>query len=368
MRTAQACAGRCWTTVALSVALGTMDVVTWNFSPSPFSNLANATSGQTPVPAPTKVSTRLVRTAMEETLRAYTRKELEEVLPEELDLTWNLEVAPSEVDYKRDLIRGYVGDQDLRGLIGLARRIVAELDVDTTHLKSLLDAYDRGGGVGTPAKNLIFAANGPKPELVLRDAVNNDIEITRNAQYCLVYDRPIPADGLRYQHLIDWWREHEGVAADVDDRRVGRDLHQRLRASLGDNKAEQLLFDQYAHRYQDGAFDTPALIPQVYLHYDPQTQKARDRAGEGKELARQRMDFLILFSDRHRVVIEVDGKQHYAYDDQASPALYADMVKEDRRLRLDGYELYRFGGHEFIQPDASTMLDTFFDRLATKMR
>jgi hypothetical protein len=54
-------------------------------------------------------------------------------------------------------------------------------------------------GVVTPAKNLIFAANGPKPELVLRDAVNNDIEITRNGEYCLVYDRPIPADGLSFQ-------------------------------------------------------------------------------------------------------------------------------------------------------------------------
>jgi hypothetical protein len=35
------------------------------------------------------------------------------------------------------------------------------------------------GGV----KNLIFAANGPKPELVLRDAVNNDVEIARNGEF-----------------------------------------------------------------------------------------------------------------------------------------------------------------------------------------
>jgi hypothetical protein len=60
------------------------------------------------------------------------------------------------------------------------------------------------------------------------------------------------------------------------------------------------------------------------------------------------MDFLILFSSRHRVVLEVDGKHHYANGDTASPALYSEMVSEDRRLRLAGYEVYRFGGTKLI--------------------
>jgi hypothetical protein len=69
------------------------------------------------------------------------------------------------------------------------------------------------------------------------------------------------------------------------------------------------------------------------------------------------MDFLILFSSRHRVVLEVDRKQHYANGDTASPALYSEMVSEDRRLRLAGYEVYRFGGAELI-------LGNFFYRAA----
>jgi hypothetical protein len=48
------------------------------------------------------------------------------------------------------------------------------------------------------------------------------------------------------------------------------------------------------------------------------------------------------------VVLEVDGKQHYANGDTASPALYSQMVSEDRRLRLAGYEVYRFGETELI--------------------
>jgi hypothetical protein len=49
------------------------------------------------------------------------------------------------------------------------------------------------------------------------------------------------------------------------------------------------------------------------------------------------MDFLLLAPNGRRVVIEVDGKQHYAEGDKASPRLYSQMVAEDRRLQLRGY-------------------------------
>lgn len=40
------------------------------------------------------------------------------------------------------------------------------------------------------------------------------------------------------------------------------------------------------------------------------------------------------------------------------------MVREDRRLRLDGYEVYRFGGHELVDTDTGArMLNEFFDAL-----
>jgi very-short-patch-repair endonuclease len=64
----------------------------------------------------------------------------------------------------------------------------------------------------------------------------------------------------------------------------------------------------------------------------------------GGELARERMDFLMLLSDRRRLGIEVDGKQHHSEGDRPSPRLYSVTVAEDRRIRLTGYEVYRFGG------------------------
>lgn len=79
---------------------------------------------------------------------------------------------------------------------------------------------------------------------------------------------------------------------------------------------------------------------------------------------RQRMDFLLM-PGRRGVVLEVDGRHHYAGDDgRADPQRYATVVAEDRRLRLTGYEVYRFGGTEFTQRSvAAETLDKFFDEL-----
>ncbi|MDR6636969.1 hypothetical protein [Paenarthrobacter nitroguajacolicus] len=247
--------------------------------------------------APVRVSSRLFRNAIEEAfIYTYTRQDLEIVLAEELKLSWpNTDHQPSDNEYtKRDVIKGYTEGWDLPRLVALARRMVSDLEVTELRLAALtalLAEHDRGGGVGTPAKNLIFAANGPKPELVLRDALNNDIEIVRNGEYCLVYDQPIPADGLTYSDLIQWWRQRQGLTDNVSQRDVGLDLHDRLRTSLGDNSVELRVFDAYAARYKDNGFDIPALIPQVYLHFDPATQLSRRSAGQsGSPLARQRMD------------------------------------------------------------------------------
>ncbi|MEV4773090.1 hypothetical protein [Micromonospora humida] len=77
------------------------------------------------------------------------------------------------------------------------------------------------------------------------------------------------------------------------------------------------------------------------------------------------MDFLLLMRSRWRLVIECDGKQHYADDDgRASPRRYAEMVAADRELHLAGYEVVRFGGAEFqSQEQALPMLRRYFTRL-----
>ena len=132
-----------------------------------------------------------------------------------------------------------------------------------------------------------------------------------------------------------------------------------------DSEPEKKLFSTYYNHFSKVLGDKlPALIPQVYLHYDPYT--ARELNGV-KRLPRQRMDFLLLLSSYQRIVIEVDGVQHYSEkaDDVnvASPELYSDMVSADRELRLRGYELYRFGGYELTYGNTEELVINFFTNL-----
>lgn len=257
---------------------------------------------------------------------------------------------------KRLYVRSLIKDKSEGFLIDLAMRVIERYQSAT--LKGVLSKFT--GGVSGEVKNIIFAANGPKPELVLTDAVHNVIDIVANAEYCLVYDKPITSAGLLWKDLILWWKEKSGC----DDSQAERSLYSRLKISLG-SKVEELLFYAYYKDFRKQLGEKlPALIPQVYLHYDPKTLKEL----QGKRrIPRERMDFLILFSERDRVVLEVDGKQHYADGDVASPQAYARMVAEDRKLRLRGYEIYRFGGHELISTDeGQATLKNFFTLLFAK--
>lgn len=216
-------------------------------------------------------------------------------------------------------------------------------------------------GVDGTVKNLIFAANGPKPEIVFRDAVNNDIQIVRNGEYCLVFDKPLPKQGLLWKDLLVWWREQPGNER-LDPKTLENSLYRRLDASLIGSPPEQLLFRTYMRYFRKELGDSqPALVPQVYLHYDPYTIK---QLADGKNrLPRQRMDFLLLFSNQIRIVVEIDGQQHYSRNERASPPLYAGMVAEDRKLRLAGYEIYRFGGYELQEPKGPAIVIEFFQVL-----
>ncbi|MFF4240444.1 hypothetical protein ACFYYL_31600 [Actinomadura geliboluensis] len=221
-------------------------------------------------------------------------------------------------------------------------------------------------GMDGELKNIIFASVGAKPRIVLRDALENRIEIVKGEDDCLTYDRPLSSVGVTWGELIDWWRMRQSLDDSTPAVEVGRDLYGRLFRSL-ESKAEERLFKTYCGCFppHEAGIDFPALLPQVYLHYDPYTRRQRQSERRGDVLVRERMDFLMLLPGGVRVVVEVDGKHHYADKDTASPRLYSEMVAEDRELRLYGYEVYRFGGYELMQDEgvARDALRAFFGEL-----
>jgi hypothetical protein len=227
---------------------------------------------------------------------------------------------------------------------------------------SVYQPVDIREGVQERVRTLIFAANGPKPEIVIDDVLTGRFRITRNQQYCLVYDQEIGPEGLFLTQLVEWWAAiHPQLATES----VHRNLLERLRQSLSPSSPpEHMLWDTY-HSYASPTLGhhTPALLPQVYLHYDPRTRRER---GGNATLMRQRMDYLLLLPHTVRVVLEVDGVQHYADGDSPSPQLYAQMVAADRDLRLQGYEVYRFGGYELQGQVGQNVLTRFFQELFRK--
>jgi hypothetical protein len=218
-------------------------------------------------------------------------------------------------------------------------------------------ASTHAGKRGAP-KNLIFASS-VKPDLRFRDALDNDIEIVSNADQVLVYDRPIGAGGLLWRDLQAWW----ALSQDIDDPKEAKgSLYRRLLSSLPENSPPQRrLFEAYYKTFRKSAPDLPALIPEVWLHWDPKAAEQRGRDA----LLRFRMDFLLLLPHGTRLVIEVDGQQHYANPDtgKPDPRRYAQMMAADRELRLAGYEVFRFGGAELQTDDDEARAGSFFEAL-----
>ena len=77
---------------------------------------------------------------------------------------------------------------------------------------------------------------------------------------------------------------------------AARALGFRLRAALSSD-AERCLFDTYFRVYRPIlSLSLPALLPQVYLHYDPAIVK---QLRHRPPLPRQRMDFLLLLANKN---------------------------------------------------------------------
>lgn len=205
-------------------------------------------------------------------------------------------------------------------------------------------------------KNLIFAPLSNKPDIVIDDAIENDLKIVGNMGDCLFYNFESNADGLLWSTLVKWW-EPNAISENIQ-----KDLFSRLLNSL-ESKPEKDFFIQYYKIYEQKN-NLPALIPQVYLHYDPYAKNWR---GNNIIYTHQRMDFLLLLPNGVRIIIEIDGKQHYSEGDKASPQLYAEMAADTRELQLKGYEVYRFGGYEFMDIQQSRrMIHNFFEMLFKK--
>jgi very-short-patch-repair endonuclease len=185
--------------------------------------------------------------------------------------------------------------------------------------------------------------------------LDQQIEVMSSTGDVLRYDKPVGDEGLTWDELQAWWAELQGLANED----AKRSLWQRLRAAIpAESPPQRALFEQY-HEIYGKRNRLIALLPEVWLHWDPVTKRQRG----AEALPTQRMDFLMLLPGRRRVVLEVDGAQHYSEAGRPSPSVYAQTVRDDRDLRLSRYEVYRFSGHELLPQHARGTVSSFFERL-----
>lgn len=249
--------------------------------------------------------------------------------------------------------REYIDNSELVALINryIEHDYFKLVICDSIGDKNFYKCISTRAGVRGQVKNIIFAAKY-KPEIVFDDALNNDIRITKNEHQCLIYNRTIPSGGLMWDELVSWYAEENNLQNQNPEKAFIMRLSDCLDTSFKSLGAkagpETWMLQAYYELKKELNRDLPALIPQVYLYYDPQTLKQRGY----KLFEHQKMDFLMIFSHKERVVIEIDGKQHYAEGNTASPKLYADMMRAHREMSLFGYDVYRFGGYEFIGADS----------------
>lgn len=117
-------------------------------------------------------------------------------------------------------------------------------------------------------KNIIFAANAKKPDIVIDNALENSVKII-DVGDALVYSDGIPEDGITWRRLVNWYKQYEA-------NETQKALARKLVSSL-DSKPEKLFFKTYIEYILKEDRDLPALIPQVYLYYDPKTKDVRGK-------------------------------------------------------------------------------------------
>jgi hypothetical protein len=116
----------------------------------------------------------------------------------------------------------------------------------------------------------------------------------------LVFDEPIAAaTGLRWRDLQAWWICQQACQ---DEHAAKSSLYRRLRGCIpAQSPPQQRLFDLYYKIHGERSPDLPALLPEVWLHWDHKTVQQRG----AQALLGQRMDFLLLAPHHVRIVLEV---------------------------------------------------------------
>lgn len=235
-------------------------------------------------------------------------------------------------------------------LIGTAEAIAGDLKDSVTamaEINSLLEVLGNPPII-TEALCIVFATE-IKPDIVVKNVLKKEIEV-RGSGSGLVYMANTGKNPILWKDVLKWYEDefHDSL----DGFSAKESLKSKLLLSLSKaSPPEAIFFNAYCEATID-QYNSLALFPQVWMQYD--TRSASDRGGVSA-FKHQRMDFMLFLKKGKTLILEIDGRDHYAnklipkpkeckYDVYiADPDKYAEMMNEDRKMRFNGYEVLRYG-------------------------
>ena len=138
----------------------------------------------------------------------------------------------------------------------------------------------------------------------------------------------------------------------LSHRRIS-DLFQRL-ISLNQTEIEKIFLLSYAHSYEMISHQIPVLIPQAWIQWHSKSKQ--DLRSKFSSYADElyRVDF-VAFWNHKRFAILIDDISHYSKRIQgiwkADENSYSKRLKEDRKLRKEGWQVFRLSNWEVRKND-----------------
>jgi len=164
---------------------------------------------------------------------------------------------------------------------------------------------------------------------------------------------------LSFPHLFEMLQNSDTSGVSPDMKTLATNL-----VEMNQSKYEKEFFCSYARRYQSGIENVPVyakrfhvkemenvpvLIPQAWIQWHSQTKQNLRSQGSSYADDPYRVDFVAFWKDQ-RFVILVDGIEHYANRQNnrwdADEEKYSKRLKEDRKLRKEGWQVCRVSNWE----------------------
>lgn len=127
--------------------------------------------------------------------------------------------------------------------------------------------------------------------------------------------------------------------------------------NMNQTQFEKDFLIKYAKTFNMAISDIPALVPQAWIQWHSRPKKDLRSSGSKHSDELYRIDF-VAFWDNQRYAILIDDIGHYGRKNnniwQAEEENYSKRLKEDRKLRKEGWQVFRISNWEIRNEDLMT--------------